>query len=86
MKMWLDYLSSFNGKCIFMNATFLLSYTLELYTDTAQSLGYAGIYKDKWFYGAFPLEWQKLNVLSNYSGITYLGSLVEKSFHFVFHR
>lgn len=64
MKMWLDFLSSFNGKCIFLNETFLSSYTLELYTDAAQSLGYAGIYKDKWFYGAFPLEWQKLNIMT----------------------
>lgn len=86
VKMWLNFLSNFNGKCIFLNETFLLSYTLELHTDAAQYLGYAGMYKDKRFYGAFPLEWQKLNImtlefLSNYSGIIYFGSLVEKSFH-----
>lgn len=64
MKMRLSFLSYFDGKCIFLNETFLSSCTLELYTDAAQSLGYTGVYKDRWFYGAFPLEWQKLNIMT----------------------
>lgn len=49
-----------------MNRTVLLSYTLELYTDAAQYLGYmyASVYKDMWFYGAFPSEWQILNIMT----------------------
>lgn len=27
-------------------------------------MGYAGVYKDRWFYGAFPSEWQKLNIMT----------------------
>lgn len=59
-------MSNFNGKCIFLNRTVLLSYTLELYTDAAQYLGYmyASVYKDMWFYGAFPSEWQILNIMT----------------------
>lgn len=64
MKMWLCFLSNFNGKCIFLNETFLSSYILELYRDATQSLGYAGVYKRRWFYGAFPSEWQKLNIMT----------------------
>lgn len=64
MKMRLSFLSYFDGKCIFLNETFLSSCTLELYTDAAQSLGYTGVYKDRWFYGAFPSEWQKLNIMT----------------------
>lgn len=71
MNIWLRFLSYFNGKCIFLNETFLSSYTLELYTDAAQSLGYAGIYKDMWFYGAFLSAWQKLNIMTlEFSPIT----------------
>ena len=64
MKMWQKFLISFNGKSIFLNETFLSSHTLELHTDAAQSLGYAGIYKDRWFNGVFPPEWQKLNIMT----------------------
>lgn len=64
MKMRLSFLSYFDGKCIFLNETFLSSCTLELYTDAAQSLGYTGVYKDRWLYGAFPSEWQKFNIMT----------------------
>lgn len=64
MRMWLNFLSNFNGKCIFLDEKFLSSYTLELYTDAAQSLGYAGIYRERWFYGSFPLEWQTINIMT----------------------
>lgn len=64
MKMWKEFLNQFNGKSIFLNEMFLSSHTLELHTDAAQSLGYAGIYKNRWFNGVFPKEWQKLNIMT----------------------
>ena len=37
---------------------------LELFTDAAQSKGFAGVYKSQWFYGAFPKEYQSLNIMT----------------------
>ena len=64
MRMWLTFLQHFNGKSMFLNETFMSSLTLELHIDAAQSLGYAGIYKGKWFYGAFPTDWKTLNIMT----------------------
>ena len=54
MRTWLQFLQAFNGKSIFLDETFLSSNKLELYTDAAQSKGFAGIYKSQWFFGEFP--------------------------------
>jgi hypothetical protein len=64
MKIWLAFLSNFNGKSLFLHDIFLSSNTLTLHTDAAQSLGYAGIYNDKWFYGPFPSDWKELNIMT----------------------
>lgn len=64
MRLWLKFLDKFNGISMFLNENFLSSLTLELYTDSAQSLGYAGIYRSRWFYGAFPEDWKKLNIMT----------------------
>ncbi|CAC5415184.1 unnamed protein product [Mytilus coruscus] len=42
MRIWLQFLDSFNGKSMFLNESFMSSNTLELHTDAAQSKGYAG--------------------------------------------
>lgn len=64
MRMWLKFLNNFNGKLMFLNETFMSSTTLELHTDAAQSKGYGGIYKTKWFYGAFPDDWKNTNIMT----------------------
>lgn len=64
MRIWLQFLDSFNGKSMFLNESFMSSYTLELHTDAAQSKGYAGIYRSKWFYGPFPENWKNINIMT----------------------
>lgn len=51
---WKQFLSTFNGRSFFINESFLTSPSLNLYTDSAGSLGYAGIYGSRWFYGRWP--------------------------------
>ncbi|VDI10949.1 Hypothetical predicted protein [Mytilus galloprovincialis] len=64
IRIWLQFLDSFNGKSMFLNESFMSSNTLELHTDAAQSKGYAGIYGSKWFYGPFPENWKNINIMT----------------------
>ncbi|CAC5383796.1 unnamed protein product [Mytilus coruscus] len=64
MKILLQFLDSFNGKSMFLNESFMSSNTLELHIDAAQSKGYAGIYRSKWFYGSFPENWKNINIMT----------------------
>ncbi|XP_062590566.1 uncharacterized protein LOC134252145 isoform X1 [Saccostrea cucullata] len=64
MSVWLAFLERYNGKTMFLDENFLSSNTLQLHTDAAQSKGFAGIYKTQWFYGSFPDEWKKLNIMT----------------------
>ena len=60
--LWISFLDRYNGKSMFLSERFLSSNTLSLYTDSAQSLGYGGIYGSRWFYGMFPTPWQSFNI------------------------
>ena len=48
---------------MFINERFLNSDTLQLYTDSAKSLGYGAVYGTYWLYGAFPTEWKSFNII-----------------------
>lgn len=54
MAMWLVILDSYNGKTMFLDEKFISSKTLHLYTDAAQSKGFAGIYGRQYFLVVFP--------------------------------
>ena len=60
--LWISFLDRYNGKSMFLSERFLSSNTLSLYTDSAQSLGYGGVYGSRWFYGMFPTPWQSFNI------------------------
>lgn len=62
LAMWKSFVSSFNGKSMFLNDRFLSSSVLSLYTDAAASLGYGAVYSSYWFYGDFPLQCRNLNI------------------------
>ena len=62
--MWLNFLSQYNGISLFLNEHFLSNKSIQLYTDAAQSKGYAGVYQDKWFNGSFPDNWKSLNIMT----------------------
>lgn len=62
LRLWLSFIDNFNGKCMFINERFLNSDTLQLYTDSAKSLGYGAVYGTYWLYGSFPTEWKSFNI------------------------
>ena len=64
MAMWLAFLSSYNGKTMFLEEQYLSSNSMKLFTDAAKSKGFSGIYKSRWFFGSFPEQWRNLNIMT----------------------
>lgn len=64
MAMWLVFLDSYNGKTMFLDEKFISSNILHLYTDAAQSKGFAGIYGRQYFFGSFPEVWKIIIIMT----------------------
>jgi hypothetical protein len=62
MDVWLRFLSEFNGKAFFRDDIWENNSHLTLFTDAAGSKGYGAIFGYKWLYGAWPVNWQSLNI------------------------
>jgi len=54
LQTWLQFLNQFNGKAFFLHEKMLWSPHINMYTDASGSIGFAGIYGSRWFYG----KWQ----------------------------
>ena len=61
-RVWLTFLSDFNGCSFFMHEGWLTSSTLHLYTDASGSLGFGAVFGDKWCYGEWPESWKSYNI------------------------
>ena len=61
LRVWLDFLKNYNGKCFFLQEKCLNSLELNLITDSCK-FGYAGIFQNSYFYGSFPVWWQLQNI------------------------
>jgi len=59
---WRRFLDNFNGKSFFLSAKWLTSRNLNLYKDSAGSLGYAAVFGTHWFNGEWPENWKYLNI------------------------
>lgn len=76
---------------VFLDEKFISSNTLHLYTDAAQSKGFAGIYGRQYFFGSFPEVLKVINIMTvdfyptNYTIYCNLGEVVGQSFYFIFH-
>ena len=62
LKMWQNFLRSYNGCSFFLGQRWLTSESLHLFTD-ASSKGYGATFGSKWFYGRFPISWQSINIV-----------------------
>lgn len=49
MQAWLTFISSFNGKSVFLPTQWSSSDSLSLYTDAAGSKGFAAVFGSEWF-------------------------------------
>ena len=62
LAVWDTFLQDFNGKALFQQRKWTDSTTLDLYTDSAKSLGYGAIFGDRWFAGEWPPSWKLLDI------------------------
>ena len=58
--LWKSFLDDFDGRSFFRSDDWLPSNLLNLYTDAA---GFGAIFVNFWFYGPWPEEWKKLNIV-----------------------
>ena len=65
---WSTFLKDYNGRTILTDDRFISSNSLQLYTDSAQSRGFACIFQQFWAYGAFSDKVKKfhINILELY--------------------
>jgi len=62
LKVWLSFLSTFNGHSFFLDDHWYSSHTLNLYTDASGALGFGAIFGSEWCYGKWPKEWEYKNI------------------------
>ena len=62
LSMWQSFLSTFNGKSLFLEDQWYNSNILHMYTDASGSLGFGAVFGNKWCYGAWPQEWTTHNI------------------------
>ncbi len=67
LSMWLEFLSHFNGVSAFSNCGWESNHTLDLYTDSAATIGFGAYFRGQWVQG----RWQT-SVLSNPPSIALL--------------
>ena len=62
LRVWLSFLSSFNGKSFFLNEVWCNSNKLNLFTDASGSIGFGAIFGSEWCYGKWPDNWLHRNI------------------------
>lgn len=62
IELWLSFLHQFNGRSILLDNTWVESDTIQMYTDAASTVGYAGILGHDYFYGTWPDTWKRFNI------------------------
>ena len=58
LRIWQQFLTSFNCQSIFLEEVWTSSGALSFYTDAAQSCGFGTIFGTHWTYGKWPDKWQ----------------------------
>ena len=59
---WKIFLEQFNGKCFFIDETWISSDKLFLFTDASGRQGYGAVFGTSWFCGTWDEEWQNYNI------------------------
>lgn len=57
LKMWLSFFQHFNGISVFHDRFWVSSADVELYTDSAGSIGFGIYFAGKWACAAWPADW-----------------------------
>ena len=59
---WLLFIKHFNGTVMFLHERWILSSKLHFHTDNAESIGYAAVFGNHWFSGAWDQAWIQLDI------------------------
>ena len=62
LDMWLRLLRDYNGRSFFLDDIWETSHTLQLYTDSAGSIGFGAVFATHWFHGLWPTTWHGYNI------------------------
>lgn len=62
LSVWSEFLHHFNGKSMFLEKRWFEATDFDLFTDSAQTLGYGALCGKDWFYGEWPKAWKDLNI------------------------
>ena len=61
LRIWQTFLSSFNGKSLFLDDHWRNNQKLNLYTDASAAIGFGALFGREWCYGKWPENWLKYN-------------------------
>ncbi|KAL9951074.1 hypothetical protein ACROYT_G043670 [Oculina patagonica] len=62
LRVWLSFLSSFNGRSFFLDEIWHGSDKLNLFTDAAGSIGFGAVFANHWCCGKWPSDWLNKNI------------------------
>ena len=62
LRVWLEFLNSFNGKYFFFDDSWIRSDSIQLATDASGSIGYGAVLGNSWFQGTWNEEWKGQNI------------------------
>ena len=62
LHVWQTFLSSFNGKSLFLDDHWRNNRKLNLYTDASGAIGFGALFGREWCYGKWPEKWLKYNI------------------------
>ena len=62
LRVWQEFLCSFNGKSLFLDDHWSNNHKLNLFTDASGSIGFGAIFGSDWCYGKWPDEWRRYNI------------------------
>ena len=62
LRVWLSFLSNFNGKSFFLDENWCNSTKLNWFTDASGSIGFGAIFGSEWRYGKWPNQWLHRNI------------------------
>ncbi len=63
LRIWGSFLDDFNGRWFFLGDFWSNSVSLNLYTDSAASLGFGAIFGQFWCFGEWPEHWKHINIV-----------------------
>ena len=62
LRIWQTFLSSFNGKSLFLDDHWRNNQKLNLYTDASGAIGFGDLFGREWCCGKWPENWLKYNI------------------------